>query len=130
MERPLDMETMAWFGRIPGRVTIGGAMPGQVRVAGEVRRLTFVPDGADGELIAELCDGTGELHVHLPRRCTSAWAPGALLAVDGTLWRRSLAEPRRLQATTFAPVDVGVSERLDWIGVTPAGRPVTHALNV
>lgn len=123
MERPLDTDTMAWFGRIPGRVTIGGALPGEVRVAGEVRRLTFVPDGGDGELIAELCDGTGELRVHLPRRYTAAWVPGAVLAVDGTLTQGSPVEPRRLQAVAFAPVDVGVSEQLEWVGVTSAGRP-------
>ena len=86
MGRPLDAQTMAWFGRIPDRITIGGAMPGEVRVAGEVRRLTLLPKDGDGELIAELCDGTGELHVHVPWRYASAWAPGALLAVEGSLW--------------------------------------------
>lgn len=127
MERPLDLDTMAWFGRIPDRVTIGGSAPGQVRVAGEVRRLTLVPVGGDGELIAELCDGTGELHVYVPRRYVSAWTPGALLAVDGRLWQER-ADPRRLEATSFAPVDVGVSERLEWVEVTQVERP-THAVS-
>jgi hypothetical protein len=129
MERPLEADTMAWFERIPDRVTIGGAMPGEVRVAGEIRRLTLVPQDGDGELVAELCDGTGELFVHVPWRYASAWAPGSLLAVEGILWLGSLGEPRRLEAAAFAAVDIGITERLDWVEVVPAARAVSHAAN-
>lgn len=120
MERPLDVDAIAWFGRIPARITIGGAMPGQVRVAGEVRRLTLVPRNGEGELIAELRDGTGVLNVYLPWRHASAWAPGSLLAVEGDLRPGRPGEPRRLDAAMFAAVEIGVSECLVWVRARPA----------
>jgi hypothetical protein len=117
MPRPLDLDTMAYFGRIPKRISIGGANPGDVRIAGEVRRLTYVPDGAEGELIAELCDGTGTMLVHLPRRFTAAWVPGSLVAVEGRLSRRTLVEPRRLRAERFAVLEMDADVPSDWIQV-------------
>ena len=113
---------MAWFDRVAGRVTIGGARPGLARVVGEVRRLTLVPDGAEGRLQALICDGTGELRVLLPPRYIADWPPGALIVVEGSLAGSSFLAPRELEATSFAPVDVGEDRPLGWIHVTPSAR--------
>jgi hypothetical protein len=119
-ERSLDRDTVAWFDRVAGRVSIGGARPGWARVVGEVRRLTLVPDGAEGRLEALICDGTGALRVLLPPRYIGRWPPGAVIVVEGSIAGASFRAPRELEATSFAPVEVGEDRLLRWIHVTPA----------
>jgi len=119
MDRPLDRETIAWFDTVEGRVTIGDARAGGALVVGEVRRLTFVPDGAEGRLEAVLCDGTGELRVVLPRRHVVDWAPGALVAVEGELTQPSVRALRELRAAAYAPVEVDDASLLRWRRVAP-----------
>jgi hypothetical protein len=123
MDRPLDRETIAWFDTVEGRVTIGDARTGAARVVGEVRRLTFVPDGGEGRLEAVLCDGTGELLVVLPRRHVVDWTPGALVAVEGELTEQSVRALRELTAAAYAPIEVDDPAPLRWSRVTPDQVP-------
>ncbi len=120
MDRPLDRETIAWFDTVEGRVTIGDARTGRVRIVGDVRRLTFFPDGGEGRLEAVLCDGTGELLVLLPRRHVVAWTPGTLVAVEGEITERSVRTLRELTAAAYAPVEVDDPAPLRWSRVTAA----------
>lgn len=120
MDRPLDRETIAWFDTVEGRVTIGDARTGRVRMVGEVRRLTFVPDGGEGRLEAVLCDGTGELLVLLPRRHVVDWTPGALVVVEGELTEPSVRALRELTAVAYAPIEVDDASPLRWRRVTAA----------
>lgn len=120
MDRPLDRETIAWFDTVEGRVTIGDARTGRVRMVGEVRRLTFVPDGGEGRLEAVFCDGTGELQVVLPRRHVVDWTPGTLLVVEGQLSEPSVRALRELTAAAYAPVEVDDPAPLRWSRVTTA----------
>jgi hypothetical protein len=65
-----------------GRVGIG---VGPARVEGTVRRLTFVPDGGEGWLVATLDDGSGELDARVPRAHARDWAPGSEVAAEGAM---------------------------------------------
>jgi hypothetical protein len=114
MDRPLDRETLDWFDTVEDRVTIGDSHAGRVCVVGEVRRLTFVPDGGEGRLEAVLCDGTGELLVLLPRRHVVDWTPGALVAVVGELTEPSVRALRELTAAAYAPLEVDDPAPLRW----------------
>jgi hypothetical protein len=77
------------LGRLPVAVVEqGGAGQGPALVAGTVRRLVFAPDGAEGRLIATLDDGTGELEAVLPRRHAGDWAPGEIVAAEGSMQGR------------------------------------------
>jgi hypothetical protein len=111
---------------ILGRVSVavvgqGRAGRGPARVAGRVRRLVFAPDGAEGRLIVTLDDGTGELEAVLPRRHARDWAPGELVAAEG-----SMLGPRFLvRAYLPLPLSSALDETPDrgWTEVAPLPVP-------
>jgi hypothetical protein len=58
---------------------------GPARIGGTVRRLTFVPDGGEGQLVATLADGGAELDVRVPRIHARDWAPGSVVVAEGAM---------------------------------------------
>ncbi len=95
-------------------MTATGTEPG--RVGGTVRRLTFVPDGGEGRLVATLYDGSGELDVRVPRAHAGDWAPGAVVVAEGAIRGPEFAV--RAYLTHPAVGEAGV-----WIEVAPLPKP-------
>jgi hypothetical protein len=79
--RPSATERLS-IASIRGRLAMGDR---PARVAGSVRRLTFVPDGGEGRLVATLDDGSGELDARVPRAHARDWAPGSEVTAEGAM---------------------------------------------
>lgn len=100
----------------PGGVALSSTGTGAVRVGGTVRRLTFVPDGGEGWLVATLHDGSGELDARVPRVHAGDWAPGAMVTAEGAM--RGSEFVVRAYLPHPAVGEVGV-----WIEVAPLPTP-------
>jgi hypothetical protein len=93
-----------------------GSAVGSARVAGTVRRLTFVPDGGEGHLVAILDDGSGALDARVPRAHARDWAPGSELAAEGAMQGSELC----VRAYLPRPAN---GEAGMWIEVAPIPTP-------
>jgi hypothetical protein len=94
----------------------GGIGVGPARVAGTVRRLTFVPDGGEGCLVATLDDGSGELDARLPRASARDWAPGSEVSAEGAMQGSELCVRAYLPRSAIGEAGV-------WIEVAPIPTP-------
>jgi hypothetical protein len=94
-------------------VAIDAALP---RIEGTVRRLTFVPDGGEGQLVATLDDGGGEREARVPRTHARDWAPGSLVVAEGAM------RGSRFFVRAYLPRPAG-GETGMWIEVAPLPAP-------
>ncbi|MEP6477049.1 MAG: hypothetical protein ABJC60_07225 [Actinomycetota bacterium] len=90
---------------------------GFVRIGGTVRRLTFVPDGGEGRLLATLDDGSTELDARVPRIHARDWAPGSIVVAEGAMQGSEFV----VRAYLPRPADDGAGV---WIEVAPPFSPV------
>jgi hypothetical protein len=86
------------------------------RIEGTVRRLTFVPDGGEGQLVATLDGGSGELGARVPRTHARDWAPGSEVVAEGAMRGSGFC------VRAYLPRPAG-GETGMWIEVAPLPAP-------
>lgn len=112
-------DSLARLAPVRGRVAVVALGAGPARVAGAIRRLTFVPDGGDGRLLATLADETGELTARVPRSHARDWSPGSLVAAEGAMQGSEFVVRAYLpQPAGVRPQPAGV-----WVEVAPIPSP-------